>query len=944
MRPGRGCRYLSMVCALVAATQAAAQSQWARFDGSAQTSPGLRFNFGRPVPVYGAEGQLVGVDQPRWAQPTLFCGVAESETIKTGISTLPIASGYATDGTTPVFIIRNATQTQLTIHVGEGSVEQGYQAGDWNGIYRLRYRDQTKQDHANLLVGQTGVNGGTADRPDIAFSPSGAGCVFNGLIVLNCEVLQLEAPYFHSRRIALAYTTVERLSQPDPWIIAAVSEPTINADNSRGSAWSFSPFVTGPNSLTAVWTDYRMPAKSGGTCYATRFSRVGGQWSSESIRIARNDNALTGQHWHCGGLIRHPDGRQTVVVSIGDAIEENQLLATTIGPGEPWSAGFAVDGSGIDARSVVYERSDSWTPTAVVWGGQGFEPALRHNQCIVMRAADAAGSALVCGCDETDASLLRLEYDPDAQRPTWTTLFMPTVTSWPSDGVTDFTLHGVPGGPYLARIDAAGASDWDAQERETRVLFSPDGWRWGQCAVAYTSTQRPAIFVDDTIYLGSAATESVGLRRLAMPTWRDVRPLAVGASGANLLRAQIPLPSSNVDPGVTIQRLSVPADLPAGVPPPPCAPTNVFLIDNESTEGRLGTWRPVSDLLNVDPPKSSVLVRAWLYALGPQSPGDPATTAQLAARIANSNSVYLNEWVGRSDFDSGAWAPLNIWLPAYDFPAGESWLPVVELRAELKAFVNTRFRFLIAWEGFYQDAPTVRSVGLPPEQPATEETAVLDGLDLPGDWTTFAVGMVPWDQWDNRVGGSSTGGFKTRSTYRLNLFSIQNEDASASVEVKANPVIQETQFFYNQTDGGGNGAVDPNSTFWLRGSPVMCMVRSTGGKLTLDYSVGGAMPRRLAVNGGLTPSRVRLGPEPMLWRSFEAIPKALPDADVLRAFTSMSLRCPADFDENDTVNTGDVIAFLNAWVTMDPRADTNHDGAINTADVIAFLNAFAAKC
>jgi len=54
--------------------------------------------------------------------------------------------------------------------------------------------------------------------------------------------------------------------------------------------------------------------------------------------------------------------------------------------------------------------------------------------------------------------------------------------------------------------------------------------------------------------------------------------------------------------------------------------------------------------------------------------------------------------------------------------------------------------------------------------------------------------------------------------------------------------------------------------------------------------------------------------------------------------------CPADFDGNGVVDTRDVLAFLNAWTTQDPRADFNGDGAIDTRDVLAFLNAWTAGC
>ena len=54
--------------------------------------------------------------------------------------------------------------------------------------------------------------------------------------------------------------------------------------------------------------------------------------------------------------------------------------------------------------------------------------------------------------------------------------------------------------------------------------------------------------------------------------------------------------------------------------------------------------------------------------------------------------------------------------------------------------------------------------------------------------------------------------------------------------------------------------------------------------------------------------------------------------------------CIGDFNGDGTVNTLDVLAFLNAWAASDPRADINGDGTVNTLDVLAFLNAWAAGC
>ena len=59
---------------------------------------------------------------------------------------------------------------------------------------------------------------------------------------------------------------------------------------------------------------------------------------------------------------------------------------------------------------------------------------------------------------------------------------------------------------------------------------------------------------------------------------------------------------------------------------------------------------------------------------------------------------------------------------------------------------------------------------------------------------------------------------------------------------------------------------------------------------------------------------------------------------------AVSLICPGDFDGDGSVNTLDVLAFLNAWAAGDQSADTNGDGSVNTLDVLAFLNLWAAGC
>ena len=54
--------------------------------------------------------------------------------------------------------------------------------------------------------------------------------------------------------------------------------------------------------------------------------------------------------------------------------------------------------------------------------------------------------------------------------------------------------------------------------------------------------------------------------------------------------------------------------------------------------------------------------------------------------------------------------------------------------------------------------------------------------------------------------------------------------------------------------------------------------------------------------------------------------------------------CVADFNGDGSVNTIDVLSFLNAWAAGDSSADINGDGVVNTLDVLAFLNFWNAGC
>jgi hypothetical protein len=54
--------------------------------------------------------------------------------------------------------------------------------------------------------------------------------------------------------------------------------------------------------------------------------------------------------------------------------------------------------------------------------------------------------------------------------------------------------------------------------------------------------------------------------------------------------------------------------------------------------------------------------------------------------------------------------------------------------------------------------------------------------------------------------------------------------------------------------------------------------------------------------------------------------------------------CIADWNGDGSVNTNDVLGYLNEWAADAPSADLNASGNVNSLDVVEFLNNWAAGC
>ena len=190
------------------------------------------------------------------------------------------------------------------------------------------------------------------------------------------------------------------------------------------------------------------------------------------------------------------------------------------------------------------------------------------------------------------------------------------------------------------------------------------------------------------------------------------------------------------------------------------------------------------------------------------------------------------------------------------------------------------------------------------------------GIDL-ATWSAGYDGVTPNDQGDTDTqGGNGLQNFPVLSGAEttgsaIHIAGTLNSHANTSYRV---------EFF-------ANAACDP--TGYGEGETYLGSVEVTtngSGNAAIDATLGASVPAGAFITATATDLAAGATSE------FGACVEAAPGA------------CPADFNADGQVNTLDVLSFLNAWSSGDPRGDFNGDGAINTLDVLAFLNSWSTGC
>lgn len=167
-------------------------------------------------------------------------------------------------------------------------------------------------------------------------------------------------------------------------------------------------------------------------------------------------------------------------------------------------------------------------------------------------------------------------------------------------------------------------------------------------------------------------------------------------------------------------------------------------------------------------------------------------------------------------------------------------------------------------------------------------------------------------------------------------------------------VYSDDKVYYSRWNESGIGVLDvpsgtvtefefpvgnePAGPLWLRPSgDIVIGTRGQGYVMVFHIATQAFSALKIPTGSPGLKDGMTVGPDDIIWFTETGARK-------LTKLEFCSNPCVADFNGDGTVNSLDVLAFLNAWGAGDPAADINEDGMVNALDVLAFLNLWTAGC
>ncbi|MCC6429175.1 MAG: hypothetical protein IT435_20435 [Phycisphaerales bacterium] len=954
-----------------------------RFDNAPILDAPLQFHFERDAVALSPDGSLIPIDQPRYREPTLLAPhsafTTDPDTFATPAVNI-LATGFAADGITPIWLIADFGQIRLRIYVGSMTSTPYEYSMAYNG---------NKAAQMDVLVESIDNVGNEAWRPVSA-------AICHGFIVMQCNVAVPGPAGWNSNRIGFLTCRISDLGGPKShwWRRHAVSDPLspqpsgvgLGAFWSLSSWWSTQRDGTAPTKAWIAATDYHAaPLKDGGAYMVfpiQRSSAGSGDWTASPVveLPGRWHDPTNTSHAHTIGITKFGTSGLLAIGSRGDSVGNAVNYAWTIPNESHYALGSTPNASAFNWRTA----GPIWTGPAVVHGNldpslANLQTRMKGNQFVGIAPGPADGTFMVGG-DEVSEPLWITSSPSSQASPLAFTAPYGIVQTAPliapgHDGpwrhYLIFHIHtpypNALGGPYIAQMSPSqkDADGWANQ----RILYSPDGMRWAQVWTHYEGNQASPWLADNRIWVGSYGKYTgAGIRSIPVPDLVSASPLTIAPGGRNAAFAN----PAYFDNGLGVAIQANPS-LPPSIPDPPCAGPWYRIENNPPTpltgSYQLGRLRLAG---GIPADVREVSVKFWVRHDTPDESGradslsimsalrssDAAGSAQTVRSSAASTSIDIST--------SGAWVPvvlitdLSVWAQPEDWTAAGGVLDLV---------------LTSAWniEGpasFYLAIESVSWEPSPPYPAAVETTlpdeqAWIDGFDGSGSWTVFVSGIVPPAAWDGSVSGPDSA--------EKPLFSIVSQTGQSWIDVLA----ERTQGAVVLRSGGigaGDGMERMITFNWMAGSPIhlavtRCdewngfIVRGTIGNApirssfpiyaTFDSPAGsvrfgsgdGTKVTALDVFGGAiapgeaTESDVRAVIQSLPMLRGQPMPGMTGDC------SDMSVGdCHADFDGSGFIDTDDFDAFVQAFELGTDDADFDHSGFVDTDDFDGFVRAFIAGC
>lgn len=820
------------------------RTQFIRFDNGVTKSPNLNTTFIRNTTARKLDGSEVSPNEMRFEESTLFMNhpINKNVLVSSG-SYHPQSFGYTPEGA-PILSVLDFTNNKWNIHLTESAPEDFYSGIDTSTTKSIDFADIPSPNISGyqFVPKGTRIVSGSGDIPSI--------------ILAHCTVQQYidgSGAYIPVRDGLIFTTHITGVGADVVWVSPRVTGIfTSFGDNSSISVWPMSSteFVCITNSYGR---NENTGEGNGWHQIATKFNYVSGEWVGTPVIFG--SGTATGQIGLCGGIIKSGATDWRIFASVGGGKDNNALYYRRRN-GNGWGATGTWTDSGISGEYSIYTLDTTvglWGTMVAVHGGVNNASGISalHNESRNMVPANDDMTSVLCGMNGSAAPICEMSISGGtATNPIiqWRTQGGRKISSNVGDGIRTYSLNGDSSRGFVAQINGDG---WGGPNNmESRIIYNNGSNNlWGQVYISYADTNSSiCLYSNNKIFMGHTSS---GMAYITLPSMNIINPLCLAHSNHNIMASSISVPTEGLDPSNTITKVSVVSGMVSGIAPiPPCNTDNIFYLKCENASGGLGNWSLVNDNAQFT---NNFLLKSWVYHV-------PATSATGVYSKRNTGSVFFGLSdasgdaildVGTMIFDSAQWIPSTIFVSSGDFAIGNTWELISRVRAYTSGSEESPQHFFLAWEGVYPDTDMISSHGINPQSSGSIEQLDIHGFNVGHvpSWSLLFVGMIPEDQWDNREGSIST----------KELFRAYKSNTDNYISVNANPYNSGISIITPLVSG-----YDINTSYWLRKSPILCLLVCNSGITTLYYSVGNSDVNTLSINDGIFIDSVQLGNCPIL--------------------------------------------------------------------------------